>query len=254
MLKRIRSRVPGRGNGPWILVSAVGVALIATPFAVAAGEGRPLDGGARNPSPDARRAYTKETEIIASVNTYGTRQSNKSSNGGGAVYGCRSRSGGTPKGNEPCVRASNLEDGRAFEFNANGGPEVGSITGPATAAPFTTTAKGVATGLNADQVDGQSASEIVAAAQALNKFAFVNGADGALGEKRGATTSGRSATGIYSVDFSSDVSKCARIATITGTAAGQVATDLTDADTVAVRTFDGAGALADRSFHLTVTC
>jgi hypothetical protein len=62
------------------------------------------------------------------------------------------------------VRASNLADGRAFEFNANGGTEVGAITGPATAAPFTTTAKGVATGLNADQVDGKSADEIVAAA------------------------------------------------------------------------------------------
>jgi hypothetical protein len=254
MRTRIRKALSGRSRGPWILASALLVALLVTPFAGAFGEGNTVKGGARNPSPDARRAYTKETEIIASVNTYGTRQSNKSSNGGGAVYGCRSRSGGTPKGNEPCVRASNLEDGRAFEFNASGGPEVGSITGPATAAPFTTTAKGVATGLNADQVDGQSASEIVAAAQALNKFAFVNGADGALGEKRGATTSGRSAAGIYSVDFSSDVSKCARTATITGTAAGQVATDLTDADTVAVRTFDGAGAAADRSFHLTVTC
>ena len=64
------------------------------------------------------------------------------------------------------MRASNLADGRAFEFNANGGTEVGAITGPATAAPFTTTAKGVATGLNADQVDGKSADEIVAAAQA----------------------------------------------------------------------------------------
>jgi hypothetical protein len=254
MRSRIRSALNVRANGPWILASALLVALMVAPFAGAFGEGNGLRGGARNPSPDTRRAYTKETEIIANVNTYGTRQSNKSSNGGGAVYGCRSASGGTPKGNEPCVRASNLADGRAFEFNASGGTEVGAITGPATAAPFTTTAKGVATGLNADQVDGQSASEIVTAAQALNKFAVVNGADGALGEKRGATASSRSATGIYSVDFSSDVSKCARTATITGTAAGQVATDLTDADTVAVRTFDGDGAAADRSFHLTVTC
>jgi hypothetical protein len=254
MRTRIRKALSGRSRGPWILASALLVALLVTPFAGAFGEGNTVKGGARNPSPDARRAYTKETEIIASVNTYGTRQSNKSSNGGGAVYGCRSRSGGTPTGNEPCVRASNLSDGRAFEFNSSGGPQVGAITGPATAAPFTTTAKGVATGLNADQVDGQSASEIVAAAQALNKFAFVNGADGALGEKRGATTSGRSATGVYSVDFSSDVSKCARTATVTGTTAGQVTTDLADADTVAVRTFTGAGLADDRSFHLTVTC
>ena len=91
------------------------------------------------------------------------------------------------------MRASNLADGRAFEFNANGGTEVGAITGPATAAPFTTTAKGVATGLNADQVDGKSADEITAAAQA--KFATVTGATGALGDKRGATAAAAQRTG-----------------------------------------------------------
>jgi hypothetical protein len=252
MRSRIRKALNVRANGPWILASALLVALMMAPFAGAFGEGNSVRGGARNPSSDSRRAYTKETQIIANVNSYGTRQSNKSNNGGGAVYGCRSAAGGTPKGNEPCVRASNLADGRAFEFNANGGTEVGAITGPATAAPFTTTAKGVATGLNADQVDGKSADEITAAAQA--KFATVTGATGALGDQRGATASARSAAGIYSVDFNADVSKCARTATITGTDPGQVTTAATDADTVAVRTFDGAGAAADRSFHLVVTC
>jgi hypothetical protein len=222
------------------------------PFAGAFGEGNSVRGGARNPSPDSRRAYTKETQIIANVNSYGTRQSNKSNNGGGAVYGCRSAAGGTPKGNEPCVRASNLADGRAFEFNANGGTEVGAITGPATAAPFTTTAKGVATGLNADQVDGKSADEITAAAQA--KFATVNGANGALGDKRGATAAARSAAGVYSVDFDADVSKCARTVSVTGDAPGVATTTATDADTVAVHTFDLAGGAEDHSFHLVVTC
>jgi hypothetical protein len=252
MRSRIRKALNVRANGPWILASALLVALMVAPFAGAFGEGNGLRGGARNPSPDARRAYTKETEIIANVNTYGTRQSNKSSNGGGAVYGCRSASGGTPKGNEPCVRASNLADGRAFEFNANGGTEVGAITGPATAAPFTTTAKGVATGLNADQVDGKSADEITAAAQA--KFATVTGATGALGDKRGATASSRSVAGVYSVDFDADVSKCARTVSVTGDAAGVATTTATDADTVAVHTFDLAGGAEDHSFHLVVTC
>ena len=251
MRSRIRKALNVRANGPWILASALLVALMVAPFAGAFGEGNSVRGGARNPSPDARRAYTKETEIIANVNTYGTRQSNKSNNGGGAVYGCRSGDGGTPKGNEPCVRASNLTTGRAFEFNSNNGTEVGAITGPATAAPFTTTAKGVATGLNADQVDGKSADEITAAA--LAKYANVSAA-GALGDQRGATAAARSAAGVYSVDFNADVSKCARTATIAGTDSGQITTAATDADTVAVRTFDGAGAAADRSFHLVVTC
>jgi len=252
MRSRIRKALNVRANGPWILASALLVALLVAPFAGAFGEGNNVRGGARNPSSDSRRAYTKETEIIANVSTYGTRQSNKSTNGGGAVYGCRSAAGGTPKGNEPCVRASNLTNGRAFEFNANGGTEVGAITGPATAAPFTTTAKGVATGLNADQVDGKRADEITAAA--LPRFATVTGANGALGDQRGATASARSAAGIYSVDFNADVSKCARTATLAGTDAGQITTAATDADTVAVRTFDGAGGAADRSFHLVVTC
>jgi hypothetical protein len=254
MRSRIRKALNVRANGPWILASALLVALMVAPFAGAFGEGNNVRGGSRNPSPDARRAYTKETEIIANVSTYGTRQSNKSSNGGGAVYGCRSATGGSPKGNEPCLRASNLTNGRAFEFNANGGTEVGAITGPATAAPFTTTAKGVATGLNADQVDGKSADEITAAAQA--KFATVTGATGALGDKRGATASARSAAGVYSVDFDADVSKCARTVSVTGDAPGIATTTATDADTVAVHTFDlGAGTpAADHSFHLVVTC
>src|ERR671931_1331497 len=192
MRDRIRKALSPRSRGPWILASALLVALLVSPFAGAFGEGSSVRGGARNPSPDARRAYTKETQIIANVNTYGTRQSNKSNNGGGAVYGCRSGAGGAAKGNEPCLRASNLFNGRAFEVKSNSGTEVGQITGPATAAPFTTTATGVATGLNADQVDGKSADEIVAAAQAGTKFASVNGADGALSpNNRGAKSASR---------------------------------------------------------------
>ena len=242
MRSRIRRALNVRANGPWILASALLVALMVAPFAGAFGEGNNVRGGARNPSPDARRAYTKETEIIANVSTYGTRQSNKSTNGGGAVYGCRSAAGGTPKGNEPCVRASNLADGRAFEFNANGGTEVGAITGPATAAPFTTTAKGVATGLNADQVDGKSADEIVAAAQA-QPFATVTGADRCAGRQaRRHDGRAHAALGVYSVDFDADVSKCARTASDHRRRPGVATTDGADADTVAVHTFDLAGA------------
>jgi hypothetical protein len=213
MRSRIRKTLNVRANGPWILASALLVALMVAPFAGAFGEGNNVRGGSRNPSPDARRAYTKETEIIANVNTYGTRQSNKSS---------------------------------------NGGPEVGAITGPATAAPFTTTAKGVATGLNADQVDGQSASEIVAAAQALNKFADVS-STGTLNAGRGAKAASAAAS-VYTIDFDSDVSKCARTATVTGDTAGFATTTLTDADTVTVHTFDGGGAAGAHPFHLVVTC
>jgi hypothetical protein len=249
MRSLIRKVLGARAQGPWILASAILVALIVAPFAGAFGEGSPVRGGARNPSSDERRAYTKETQIIASVSTYGTRQSNKSTNGGGAVYGCRSGAGGTPKGNEPCLRASNLSNGRAFEFNANGGTEVGAITGPANAAPFTTTATGVATGLNADKVDGKDASDLQA------KFATVTGTDGSLGSNRGATSSTRASAGVYNVVFDADVSKCSRTATIAGATPGLITTDAgANAQTITVRTFDNLNAATDHSFNLTVTC
>jgi hypothetical protein len=258
MLHRIRSRYRTMGNGPWLFASVIGAALIITPMAFAVGEGTPLLGGKRSPSQDARKAYTSETQIIANTSTYGTRQSNKSDNGGGAIYGCRSAPGGTEKGNQPCVRASNLNNGRAFEFDS-GGTEVGRITSAnKNAAPFTTNATGVATGLNADQVDGKSADEIVAAAQALNKFAAVNGADGKLVAGRGAASSTRNGTGDYSVAFSDDISKCAYTATVIGGAGqlGFASVEPVDAKTLRVRTNDAATSTpaADRTFHLVVTC
>src|SRR3954452_2167788 len=117
----------------------------------------------------------KETEIIGQFNAttgtkggYVTRQSNTQTGakaGGAAIYGCRGAAGGTASGSAPCLRASNLAAGFAFEF-AGEGNVVGEIsvgdgkTANAKANAFTTNATSVATGLNADQVDGKSASDI----------------------------------------------------------------------------------------------
>jgi len=250
MLTRIRRRLPGRGNGPWIVVAACGAALIATPFAVAAGEGRPIQGGTRNPSPNASLAFTRETQIIANNNSYGTRQSNKSTRGGGAIYGCRARTGANA-----CLRASNLSNGRAFSFGTNSGTEVGRIDGPAAAAPFTTSATGVATGLNADKVDGKDAATISADA---NRFAAVAAA-GTLGAQRGATAARNTGAGTYTVAFSDDISKCALGATVTNNGVAGIATAAVGADnktvTVVTRVVSGTGASASNEpFHLTVTC
>src|SRR3954452_10057677 len=249
MLKRISGRLPFRGNGPWIVVAAVLVALLVTPFALAAGENRPVRGGARNPSPNASLSYTRETQIIADNATYGTRQSNKSTNGGGAIYGCRARTG-----TKACLRASNLSNGRAFSFQTNSGTEVGRIDGPATAAPFTTSATGVATGLNADKVDGQDAAEIAASA---NRFATVT-STGTLGAQRDATAASHPSPGTYNVAFADDISKCALGATVNSTTVAGIATAVLGADnkTVTVVTRDAAAPAtpADLAFHLTVTC
>jgi hypothetical protein len=144
--KRARGprRRPG-GQGRWVFASALVLALTVSPFAIGA-TGSALQEGKRNPSSGAAH---KETEIIAKVSSYGTRQSNVlSGNGGGAIYGCRSK-----EGREPCIRSNNLNSGRAFEFETNG-TEGGRIEAKGTDAhPFTTNATGVATGLNSDRVD-----------------------------------------------------------------------------------------------------
>jgi hypothetical protein len=236
----VKSRSPGRFAVVCAVILALGIPSVAVGF----GEGRVLLLGKRNPSPDPSKGLTSETQIIADNPTYGTRQSNKrDGDGGGAIYGCRSN-----PGNEPCVRANNLKGGRAFEF-ATDGKEAGRIeTGDATGAPFTTNATGVATGLNADQVDGKNASDFAAAGDLL--FAAVK-ADG-TGTGRGYKSSSGGA-GSYTVTFNRDVSACSFTATTTDDPAATAVTPPTAAanDTVHVQT--GATPAA-HSFHLQVIC
>ena len=242
----------------WLLATTAAAAVVAAPFAVAAGEGDPLRGGARNPSPDQTLALTRETEVIANTSTYGTRQSNKSDNGGGAVYGCRSKAGGSEGDNEPCLRGVNLNGGRAFEFESSAG-EAGRIEvggGGDAVKPFTTNATGVATGLNADRVDGLDS------AQLAPRFARVTEAGALLGG-RGATAATRTAEGTYTVTFDGDVSACALQAqqTETGDNAGTTLVQLIAPTQVRVRTRNGGGSdgsattgNGDHPFHLVVHC
>ncbi len=147
-----RDRRPGSRQGRYVLASAVLLALVVSPFAVGA-TGDVLREGKRNPG---NGSAGRETELISSSKTYGTRQSNvRAGNGGGAIYGCRSK-----PGREPCMRSNNLQEGRAFEFETDGS-EAGRIeTKNDTGRPFTTNATGIATGLNADRVDGLHAAKI----------------------------------------------------------------------------------------------
>ena len=170
-VKRAWRRGDGSPRMRSVVVAAGIIGVVAAPMGVAA-TGQGLREGVRNGT------ATKETQIIGNFRSttgltggYVTRQSNLSSSGGGAVYGCRSGVGGStvnPPQN-PCVRANNLARGLAFEFNATSGDVVGTInssTGGDTKKPFTTNATGVATGLNADRVDGSDAGQIAAAAAA----------------------------------------------------------------------------------------
>ncbi len=174
-----RSQLPGRRrrtasrhhSGRAAIAAAGLVVLCGAPYAGArTGDG--LREGVRNGTTNS------ETEIIANIRTttaakggFAMRMSNLSATGGGFVNGCRASAAATSK---PCYRASNLSDGRAFEFNSNNGLIVGTITAGAggdTKKPFTTNATGVATGLNADRVDNLDAAAIIAAARAKTGLA-----------------------------------------------------------------------------------
>ena len=222
MLSSIRRRRPFRGNGPWIVIAAVAVALLVTPFAVAAGEGRPR----------ARRCPQPVVERVARVleGDADHRQQQRLRHAPvEQVDHRRRRDLRLPReaaGTKACLRASNLSNGRAFSFATSSGTEVGRIDGPTAAAPFTTTATGVATGLNADKVDGKDAATISADA---NRFAAV-AAGGTLGAQRGATAAANSGAGAYTVAFSDDISKCALGATVTANTVAGLATAVLAAD------------------------
>ena len=149
---RRRRRLPGGRQGRYVLLSSIVLALLVSPFAIGA-TGSVLREGKRNPGSGSS---SRETEIISSSKSYGTRQSNiRDGNGGGAIYGCRSKTS-----REPCIRSNNLSAGRAFEFETQG-VEAGRIEVKAEGGrPLTTNATGVATGFNADRVDGLHAGKI----------------------------------------------------------------------------------------------
>ena len=235
----------------YILVGALALAIGIPSVAVGFGEGRTLLLGKRNPG--SKRALSSETQIIASNGSYGTRQSNKrNGDGGGAIYGCRSNTG-----SEPCIRSNNLKGGRAFEF-ATRGKEAGRIeTGDPSGAPLTTNATGVATGFNADKVDGRDGSDLASPGDSL--FAAVN-AEGTLaagGPEATASTKSDAAAQTFTVTFGRDVSKCSATANVVGSsadfslgiepgpAANQVRVDQRNA---------GDGNAAGRAFHLQVIC
>ncbi len=191
----MKRRTTGRYAVATALILAIGIPSVAVGF----GEGRDTRLGKRNPS---RSALSAETQIIANNGSYGTRQSNKRlGDGGGAIYGCRSDAN-----HEPCVRANNLKDGRAFEFVTKGKTAGKIEVGDTTGAPFTTNATGKVENLDADKVDGKDSTEFASAGDL--GFASVK-ADGTFVAGRGATASALTnpTANTYTVTFNKDVSK-----------------------------------------------
>ncbi|MGI8632948.1 MAG: hypothetical protein ACR2NA_10445 [Solirubrobacterales bacterium] len=218
-------RRPGTATrGRHVIVAAALLALTISSVAGAQGgeaESAAIDRG------DALRAEVrngttgKETEIIGDFNAssgskggYVTRQSNTQTGakaGGAVIYGCRGASGGTAGGSAPCIRANNLASGYAFEFNSRGtvGGLISVGDGGDEEKPFITNATGVATGLNADRIDGKGAGDLVMWARVSS--------NGTLERGSGATAAERKNTGDYEIQFSRDVSQCSYQGTSTQT-------------------------------------
>jgi hypothetical protein len=248
------------GNVKWVLAASVALALVISPLAVAQTSG--LIGGKRNPS---KGAFSKETQVIASNKDWGMRYSNRAvGGGGGLLFGCRSRPGGTPLKNYPCARSRNVADGLSFEF-LTGGALAGTITagrGGDNTKPFTTNATGVATGLNAERVGSQTPAQLTSAAvsatQNTRRFARVSAAGNATAS-RGVSSIARPSAGTYTVTFQSPINNCSLTATqsATGTDVGPIGTDVQgDNQTVTVTTLEllPTPGLADRPFNITATC
>jgi hypothetical protein len=268
-MKRLVNFVRSQGTaGRYALLSSFVLALLVAPFAIAA-NGDPFIAGGRT-------TFTKITRILGNSSSYATQQSNlRSGDGGAARYGCRSSAE-----NEFCLLSKNTGGGGSFRFQSLNSILGGSIevTPPAgktadDAKPFTTTATGVATGLNADRVDGLHAADIVKAAQAQTPaasspaFAFARvAADGKTDQSRsqGVTDANITHTtpGVYC--FTGLTSRPKSANTTPDGVPGETSVDTTtNAPGAAcnndnnvqliVRTYDSTGALTDKPFYLTLT-
>ena len=98
-------------------------------------------------------------------------------------------------------------------------------------------------------------------AGSVTKLTAVLNASGSISRSQGTTSAGRLQLGAYEVIFNQNVSACTYIATLgspttTPPTPGSigVASRQGNANGVVVVTYDAAGALADRPFHLAVVC
>lgn len=273
-----RYRLGATGHGPWLLASSLVLAVLVAPFAIAAGEGKPVNVGKRNP---ARGAAARTTQLHTNLRAggYGLRVDNRGA-GGSAVLRCRSRLGtdvASERASTACLRGINTAAGEAFQFVTARGTLAGVIqTGSSLATPnpnarpFVTNATGEAFGLNADKVDGLNAADIVAQARQQSpagsapSFAFARvSAAGATDQSRsqGVTDANiqKPDAGLYCFYQLSSRPKSANV-TLDGVP-GETSVDTTSGAPcpnpaqldLFVRTYDSAGSPADKPFYISIT-
>ena len=157
------------------LLAGAALAFAGAPIALAAGNARgshaapvaraanaeaaggyPIRGAIHNPP---RSAYYRTTGIFSNNGSWTNRVENYGS-GGSALNACHAPAGGVP-----CLDAYNLSGGLAFIFQTSDTTGGEILLRNTNGAPFTTNAHGVASGLNANFLQGRQASEFQLASQ-----------------------------------------------------------------------------------------
>ncbi len=250
------------GQGKYLVLSSLILALLVAPFAVASDGDAVRAGG--------RTTFTSITRVLGDSSTYATQQSNlRDGDGGAARYGCRSSAS-----NEYCLLSKNTGGGGSFRFTSansllGGVIDVDPPSGKtaADAKPFTTNATGVATGLNADKVDGMDAQDIVLAANAATFRAYAHvGSDGKTDSSRSAGVGDANVihatagvycfTGMKGQTLNSTVTLDGvpgETSVDTTTSAPGAACNNASGIQLTVRTYDSAGTLTDKPFYVQMT-
>ena len=238
--RRLPSVRPRGGSGPgrYALASAIALAVIGSPFAIAA------TSGSRITNSDTRYTlYAKNT---------------RSGDGGAGALVCSSNTG-----NEPCLSMVNKGNGYAAAFRTRGltGFRL-QTSGNGTATPFVldSNATGKVEHFNADQLDGLDASEV-----GREPWALIDG-DASPTVVRGTNgiTVSRTAAGDYNVQFANDVNACSYQATLADPAGNRTIAAVSNPGTpannkqvrVVVKRAGGSseGELVDSDFQIAVHC
>lgn len=241
---RLQSLLSAPNRKATAIAGAV-IAIAIAPVALAAGSHRSpkariagshgrssLRGEIHNPP---HSSFSKTTGLFGNTKGWVTRTKNLGS-GGSAQLLC-----GAPAAGSACLEASNSSTGFAFSFSSAGATGGTILLKNTAGAPFTTNAHGVASGLNANYLEGKQAKEFLPAngtavdsaklggqepSHYLNVgqvlFAVVS-AEPKIESSRGAKSVTKKES-TYTVVFEGDVSKCSYTASPRGEAlsSGQI--------------------------------
>ena len=229
----------GSRGGRYAVLAAVVIAVVAAPFAVAAGTGRFEANNSR---------YT----VLARNTANG--------DGGAMATACTSNASTPGHAHEPCLNMVNKGTGFAAAFRTRGlqGFRL-QTSGSGTATPFILdkNATGKVTYFNADELDGKDSTEI-----GREAWALVDGSATTPTLTRNYQTTGVARTtgapaGDYTLTFADDVQNCSyQVTPGNVNAAREVAAAPVAGQNKQVRVTvrDNAGALVDDSFQVAVHC